>query len=154
MFAVLVSVAAAQPPIPWWENPVANGLTLSEAQRDRINHIVAEFRDRLAQERQEAERAERDLEGVFNSDTVDFPRGAQAIDQLVKARGAFTQDLSWMTMRLRAVLTADQWRELQSKFPQGGRGRDAGRGRRPGPEGSRRGGSPTQFVPRDADSGR
>jgi Spy/CpxP family protein refolding chaperone len=123
--------AVAQPPVAWWENPVANGVQLSDAQKERLNQIVREHRDRLMQKREESERAERELEAVFNADTVDFFRGRQAIDQLTKARTAFTQDLSMMTLKLRAVLTADQWRELQSRRPEG-RG---GRGRGPGPGG-------------------
>ena len=37
-------LAYAQPPVAWWENPVANGLSLSEYQRERINRIVADAR--------------------------------------------------------------------------------------------------------------
>lgn len=131
-----LGVAQAQPPIPWWENPIGNGLVLSEAQRDRINSIVSEFRDRLTMERQDAERAEREFESVVNADTVDSRRGWLAIDQLVKARGVFTKDISTMTLRLRAVLTADQWRTLQErqgarseheKMEHGEKGRPGGR---------------------------
>ena len=137
----------AQPPIAWWENPVANGLTLSDSQRDRINNIVAEFRDRLNQEREDAERAEREFENVVNADTVDYPRGRAAIEQLKQARAVFTQDVSLMTLRLRTVLTTEQWRSLRSRRRgrEGGRegGRDGfkgsrpeGRGRRPSTTGS------------------
>jgi Spy/CpxP family protein refolding chaperone len=144
LIAVLPS-AQAQPPIAWWENPVAHGLTLSDAQRDRINHIVGEYRERLTQERQEAEKAEREFESVVNAETVDFQRGRIAIDLLVKARGVFTQDISQMTLRLRAVLTADQWRSLQSRL--GGRegGREGGKG--PHPEGRGRKGPPVGSQP-------
>lgn len=145
MAVLVLPSAQAQPPIAWWENPVANGLTLSEAQRGRINHIVGEYRDRLNQERQEAERAEREFESVVNAETVDFQRGRIAIDLLVKARGVFTQDVSQMTLRLRAVLTADQWRSLQSR--RGGRegGREGGKG--PHIEGRGRKGPPIGSLP-------
>lgn len=122
----------AQPPIPWWENPVGNGLTLTDSQRERINTIVADFRDRLDQDRKEAERAERELESVFNAERIDWPRGRQVIDQLAKARSALTQDLALMTLRLRAVLTYDQWRTLQARGLTNP-GREGGRGRRPPP---------------------
>lgn len=133
----LAAVAYAQPPFAWWENPVANGLTLSEAQRSLVTQIVGEYRDRLTIERREAERAEREFEAVVNAETVDSQRGRAAIDQLVKARGVFTQDVSQMTLRLRAVLTAEQWRSLQArrsgKEGRGGKGWPEGRGRKGGP---------------------
>ncbi len=121
------------PPVAWWENPVANGLTLTDAQKDRINHIVREHKDRLAAERLEAERAERELEAVFNADTVDMQRGRTVTDQLVKARGELTQDMVRMTLRLRSVLTADQWKSLQdrnaaARATKGGRGRERSQG--------------------------
>jgi Spy/CpxP family protein refolding chaperone len=115
LLTLALGVANAQPPIPWWENPIGNGLVLSDAQRDRVNSIVSEFRDRLTMERQEAERAEREFESVVNADTVDSRRGWIAVEQLVRARSVFTKDISTMTLRLRAVLTADQWRMLQER---------------------------------------
>jgi Spy/CpxP family protein refolding chaperone len=130
-----VAVAFAQPPFAWWENPIANGLTLSEAQRDKIGQIMGEHRDRLTRERQEAERAEREFESVINADTVDWGRGRIAIDQWVKARGVFTEDMARMTLRLRNVLTAEQWHSLQLR--DGGRGREGGKGRPPDERGRR-----------------
>jgi len=107
--ALLCASAWAQPPVAWWENPVANGLTLSDAQRDRINVIVREHRDALMAAREAAEKAERELDAVFNSDTVDYGRGRAAIEQLVQARGDLTRNLARMTLRLRTVLTSEQW---------------------------------------------
>jgi Spy/CpxP family protein refolding chaperone len=101
--------------VAWWENPVANGLTLSEEQKHRINHIVREHREQLATDRQDVERAERDLESVFNADVVDFQRGRIVTEQLAKVRGQLTQDMVRMTLRLRSVLTAEQWKSLQDR---------------------------------------
>jgi Spy/CpxP family protein refolding chaperone len=116
------------PPVAWWENPVANGLTLNDAQKEKINSIVREYRDRLVSKRQEVERAERELEGVFNAETVDFPHGRAVTDQLVKARGELTHEMVRMTLRLRAVLTTEQWRTLQDRNAVG----RSGKGSRPG----------------------
>lgn len=116
------------PPVAWWENPVANGLTLSDSQKEKISLIVREHRDRLVSKRQEVERAERELEGVFNAETVDFPHGRAVTDQLLKARGELTHEMVRMTLRLRTVLTTEQWRTLQDRNAMG-RG---GKGPRPG----------------------
>jgi Spy/CpxP family protein refolding chaperone len=133
--ALLATAAYAQRPIPWWENPVANGLTLSDAQWTQVTQILSESRDRLAAERREAERAERDFEAAVNAEAVDAQRGRAAIDRLVKARSIFTQDFSQMTLRLRAVLTTEQWRSLQTRrVGREGKGpRPEGRGRKGGP---------------------
>ncbi len=137
LMLIAAGLAFAQRPFAWWENPVANGLTLSEAQRSLVTQIVSEYRDRLTFERREAERAEREFEAAVNAETVDSQRGRVAIDQLVKARSVFTQDVSQMTLRLRTVLTSDQWRTLQvrrsGKEGREGKGRPEGRGRKGGP---------------------
>lgn len=127
---LLASVPAlAQPPVAWWENPVANGLTLSDVQKERINGILRDHRDALTSARDAAERAEQDLDTIYNAEAIDWARARAAIDQLVKARADLTQNLARMTLRLRAVLTIDQWRTLQGR---GATGR-AGKGRGPGP---------------------
>jgi Spy/CpxP family protein refolding chaperone len=128
LMVAALPAAFAQPPIAWWENPVANGLTLSEAQQSRINEILREYSSRLTAERWEAERAEREFERVINAETMDYQQGQAAIDRLVKARGVFTEDFSQFTLVLRAVLTADQWSSLQNR--RGGRGREGGKGPR------------------------
>ncbi|MEO8098215.1 MAG: periplasmic heavy metal sensor [Acidobacteriota bacterium] len=124
-------------PIAWWENPVASGLNLTENQRTRINKIVADHRDRIVAARIDAESAERELEAVYNSEVVDWARGSFAIDRLVKARGEVTKDISEMTLRLRKVLTLEQWRTLLARQEDArpGEGREGGRegiGRRGG----------------------
>lgn len=121
----IAPLAVAQPPIPWWENPVGNGLTLTESQWDRVKRILAECRDRIDQERADVERAELEMENIFNGERIDWPRARPAIDQLAKARSILTQDLTTMTLRLRSVLTVDQWRTLQAR---GATGRPKGRG--------------------------
>jgi Spy/CpxP family protein refolding chaperone len=133
--------AWGQPPVAWWENPVANGLTLTETQRDSINAIVREHQDSLRAARQAAEKAERELDAIYNADTVDLARGRAAIEDLVKARAELTRNLARMTLRLRAVLTVEQWRMLQSR---GAVGRGRGPGRIPGGGRGRRGGPPPQ----------
>ncbi|MEI9811206.1 MAG: periplasmic heavy metal sensor [Acidobacteriota bacterium] len=145
--ALLLLVAAAvfagaqpRPPFsPWWENPVANGLDLTEAQTKRVQDIAKEFNVKAVQLREAVDKAERDLEAVFNADTVDWQKGRQAIEQLVAVRSELTRDLARMTLRMRAVLSIDQWRTLQIREamnPGPGRGKGRGRGFRPPPNGS------------------
>lgn len=141
----LAAPLSAQAPIAWWENPVAAGLNLTDEQRSRVSGIAREFRQRLVLKREETNRAEREFEEVFNADVVDSERGNAAIERLAKARAELTRDVSQMTLRMRAVLTTEQWRELQSQRAERGKGPQKGRGsgfRAPPPSGG------GQFAPK------
>jgi len=132
--ALLAPVAAnAQGPrgglFPWWDSPMVGGLDLTDAQRAEIRSVIQEYRGRMMEVRGAVQKAESDLEAVFNDDTVDQRRGSEAIDRLTKARADMTKSVSEMSLRMRAVLTAQQWQELQRRQrEQGSRMENAGRG--------------------------
>jgi Spy/CpxP family protein refolding chaperone len=105
--------------MPWWENPLASGLMLTETQRVRIQEIVRDYRDALTGLRADVEEAEAALEDVFNDDFVDQRRGTAAIDRLARTRAELTRAVSEMTLKLRAVLTPQQWQELQRRGQEG-----------------------------------
>ena len=108
----------------------------------RSARVVQEYRGRMMEIRGAVQKAESDLDQVFNEDTVDQRRGSEAIDRLTKARADMTKSVSEMSLRMRAVLTSQQWQELQrrqreqqaSRIENAGRGsgpqRGPGRGRR------------------------
>ena len=84
--------------------------------------------------RKSIESADRDLEAVFNNENpVDHRKAGEAIERLAGARGDMTRALSQMSLKLRTVLTAEQWQELQRRqpgrlgFPTGGRRGPGGR---------------------------
>jgi Spy/CpxP family protein refolding chaperone len=111
----------AQPPrgfFPWWDSPVAKDLNLSEDQTKQIRSVVREYRSKLIAQRAAVEKAEGEFEDQFNDDLFDQRRAGDALERLITARGDMTRSLSQMTLRLRAVLTADQYRELQKRRPQ------------------------------------
>lgn len=108
----------AQPmrgPRPWWDSSVAQDLNLSDAQTKQIRATVQEFRTRMFDLRATVNKAESDLEAVFNEDSVDQRKANDAIEHLVAARGDLTRATSQMEVRLRTLLTAQQWQELQKK---------------------------------------
>lgn len=146
------AVLSAQGPrggfFPWWDGPMVSGLDLTDAQRTEIRAVIREYRGRLVEVRDAVQKAEAALDAVFNEETVDQRRGAEAIDHLTKARADMTKSVSEMSLRMRAVLTAQQWQELQrrqqeqgSRIESAGRGsgpqRGAGRGRRLAKAGSK-----------------
>jgi Spy/CpxP family protein refolding chaperone len=121
---------------PWWNNPVANGINnLTDVQSKQISATVAEYRDRLRDLYAQVNTAESGLEEIFNQETIDQRKADQAVDLLANARGDLTRTLSQMSLKLRTVLTAEQWQDLQNRQ----RDRNAGRG---GPGLRRRGPGP------------
>ena len=99
----------------WWDNPVANGLNLSEAQNKQIRSIVAEYRTRLIDLRANEEKAQGDFQDVFNDAPADQRRANDAIDRLSSARSEMTKTISQMSLKMRNVLTAEQWQQLRAR---------------------------------------
>ena len=62
-------------------------------------------------------RAEQNLEDQFNSDPVDQTKTNQAIEQLIAARTDLTRSLTELSLKLRVLLTAQQWQQLQRLRP-------------------------------------
>ena len=103
---------------PWWDSPVVQDLNLTEAQQTEIRATVKEYRDRVVDIRKAIESADRDLEAVFNNENpVDQRKASEAIERLAGARGDMTRALSQMSLKLRTVLSAEQWQELQRRQP-------------------------------------
>jgi len=136
----------------WWDSPIVNGLDLTDAQRTQIRSVIREYRGRMMEVRGAVQKAEGDLDAVFNEDTVDQRRGSEAIDRLTKARADMTRSVSEMSLRMRAVLTTQQWQELQRR-QQGSRVENAGRGSGPqrgGGRGRRLAKATSKDAPKDA----
>lgn len=101
----------------WWDSPVAKDLNLTDAQTRQIRQTVREYRKRLIDARANMEKAEIDLEDIFNEDTIDQRRGQEAVERLGSSRAELTKAMSEMSLRLRAILSVDQWNELQKRRP-------------------------------------
>lgn len=149
----------AQPPrgfFPWWDSPIAKDLNLSDDQTKQIRTVVQEYRPKLIDQRATVVKAEGEFEDQFNDELFDQRRAADALERLITARGDMTRSLSQMSLRLRAVLTADQYKELQKRRPQMRPGqmmrdmqkrRQDGSGNGPGRQGSPNGPPPNQPPP-------
>lgn len=99
----------------WWDGPLASDINLTMDQKRQIRLIVREYRDRLIDLRGAAQKADGDLEDAFNNEKLDAQRANELIDRLAAARGELTRTLSQMNLKLRLVLTREQWRELQNR---------------------------------------
>lgn len=105
----------------WWESPLAADLNLSDDQVKQIRATVSQYRGRLSDLRGAVGRAEQEVQNAFNEETVDQKRAGDAIEQLVTARGELFRATSQMDLKLRAILTAEQWQDLQARQRGGAR---------------------------------
>jgi Spy/CpxP family protein refolding chaperone len=122
LLALMLTVLPALAQLPrgvfnWWDSPIAKDLNLSEEQRRQIRTIVREYRPKLIDQRAAVEKAEADFEDTFNEEAFDQRRAGDALERLVTARGDLMRAFSQMSLRLRALLTPEQYRELQKRRP-------------------------------------
>jgi Spy/CpxP family protein refolding chaperone len=102
----------------WWSRPeIARNLNLSRGQRQQIREAVKEFRPHLLDVRLQVNQAEQDLAQQFDRNPVDPARTNQAIERLVTARSDLTRTLTQLSLRLRLVLSEQQWQQLQQSRP-------------------------------------
>jgi Spy/CpxP family protein refolding chaperone len=123
VFTLFLIGACCMPALPqnranfaWWNSEVVTDLNLSDAQRQQIRDTVASYRPKLIDARAEMQKAQGDLQDVLNSDHVDAAQAAPVIDKLAKAQAESTRVFTEMSIRLRAVLTLEQWRELVKRW--------------------------------------
>lgn len=118
---VAAGCALAQMPkgiYAWWSRPeIAKDLNLTPAQRQQIRTTVQQYRAHLLNVRSEVERAEQALADEFNREPIDPNKTNEAIDRLVDARSDLTRTLTQLSLKLRLLLTEQQWQELQRRRP-------------------------------------
>lgn len=100
---------------PWWDQPIAKNLNLTEAQKAEVKSVVREYRTKLIEQRAALEKAEAELQYLFDDDNVDAKRANQAIEDLANARLNLTRTFSQVFLKVRLVLTPQQWHELQKR---------------------------------------
>jgi Spy/CpxP family protein refolding chaperone len=102
----------------WWSRPqIARDLNLSPPQREQIRATVQQFRPHLLNVRAAVNQAERALADQFNRNPVDPAKTNEAIERLVDARSDLTRTLTRLSLKLRLVLSEQQWEELQRRRP-------------------------------------
>ena len=102
----------------WWSRPeIRRDLKLTPQQQRQIQATVKDYRPHLIDIRAEVEKAEIDLQTQFDQTPVDAARANQAIEHLIAVRSDLTRTLSELSLKLRMVLTEQQWQELQRRRP-------------------------------------
>jgi len=106
----------------WWSRPeIARDLNLSPVQREQIRATVREYRPHLLNVRAAVNQAEQALADQFNSNPVNPAKANEAIERLVDARSDLTRTLTQLSLKLRLLLTEEQWQELQRRRPGAGK---------------------------------
>jgi Spy/CpxP family protein refolding chaperone len=116
----------------------ARDLNLTEAQEKQITATCKEFSKKVYDLRDASNKAEAELQAAFDESPVDAVKSNNAIEHLTATRSDLFRATSQMALKIRTVLTDEQWQELKKRERRGGRGRPGG------PEGGwRRGGGPS-----------
>lgn len=103
----------------WWNRPeIARDLKLTPLQREQIRATVRQYRPHLLNVRVSVDQAEQSLATQFDRSPVDPAKTNEAIERLVDARSDLTRTLSQLSLKLRLILTEEQWQELQRRRPQ------------------------------------
>jgi Spy/CpxP family protein refolding chaperone len=102
----------------WWNRPeIARNLNLTPTQREQIRAVVQQYRPHLLNVRSEVDQAEQALAEQFDRNPVNAAKTNEAIERLVDARSDLTRTLTQLSLKLRLVLTEQQWEELQRRRP-------------------------------------
>lgn len=149
--AFFVSVASAQMPGPRPGGEVCRPgrqvpeLKLNEAQQAQIASICKDSSKRIFDLRESWRKAETDLQAAFDESPVDQTKSNAAIERLVAARADLFRATSQMDLKIRTVLTDEQWQELKKHQRRGPAGRPGGPDwRRGGPKNPPSTGQPQQ----------
>jgi Spy/CpxP family protein refolding chaperone len=109
------SMLAAQR--PWWDGDLSKNANLSEAQQNQILQIRKEFRPHMREVQGAVMKADAELAAAFNEEPVDQAKANDAINRLAAARAEATRTVSQFSLKLRTVLTAQQWQDMQRAHP-------------------------------------
>ncbi len=102
----------------WWGRPeIIKDLNLTAAQRQQIRATVQQYRAHLLNVRSEVDHADQELAEQFDREPIDPNKANEAIERLVDARSDLTRTLTQLSLKLRLVLTEQQWQELQRRRP-------------------------------------
>jgi Spy/CpxP family protein refolding chaperone len=122
LFAAGLSAQMPKGIYAWWSRPeIARDLNLSPSQREQIRATVQQYRPHLLNVRAAVNQAEQALTDQFDRNPVNPAKTNEAIERLVDARSDLTRTLTQLSLKLRLILTEEQWQELQRRRPADGK---------------------------------
>jgi Spy/CpxP family protein refolding chaperone len=122
----------------WWNNPdVAQKLNLTDDQKQAMDQILLAHREKLVDLRGNLEKAELTMEPLMQADQPNEAQILSQIDTVAQARAELEKANARFLLALRAKLSPDQWKQLQTIRQEHRQMRRDG-----GPGGMRRPGAP------------
>jgi len=102
------------PPGRWWERPqVAEQLALTAEQKARLESLSVENARGMIDIKAAVEKAELDLRVVAEAEPFDAAKVRAAFRTVQQARTRLENERFEALLRVREVLSADQWRQLR-----------------------------------------
>lgn len=92
--------------------PLMREAGLSEAQMRQFSEIYQANRHSLIDDRAEVEKKEGDLQVLLDAPQVDLAQAEKAVDALLAARNRLSKTTTMMMVRMRQVVTQEQWRKM------------------------------------------
>ena len=115
MLPAMVLAQGPRGPRPWWDSEIRQDLNLSDTQMGQIRQTQKEFRPRMKELRAEVMKVESELDALYNQDPVDQAKANDAINRLSAAHAELNKAVSQMDLKLRMILTMQQWQDLKQK---------------------------------------
>lgn len=102
----------------WWKNSeVVQKVGLSEDQVTRMEKIFQDYRLKLIDQHAALQKEEVQMEPLVESDTPDETKIVAQIDRVANARASLEKSNALMMLGIRKVMTAEQWKKLQTLTP-------------------------------------
>ena len=99
----------------WWNNPdVAQKLNLTDDQKQAMDQILLAHREKLVDLRGNLEKAELAMEPLMQADQPNESQILAQIDSVAQARAELEKANARFLLALRAKLSSDQWKQLQT----------------------------------------
>jgi Spy/CpxP family protein refolding chaperone len=99
----------------WWNNPKAiERLKLTDEQRKTFDNILLEHREKLIDLRASLQKAELALEPLMSDDQPNEAKILAQIDKVAQARAELEKANAGFLLAIRAKLTPEQWKLIQT----------------------------------------
>ncbi len=102
----------------WWKNSdMVKAVGLNDSQVQQMEKIFQDYRLKLIDQHAALQKEEVQMEPLIESDSPDETKIVAQIDRVANARAALEKSNALMMLGIRKVMTADQWKTLQSLTP-------------------------------------
>jgi Spy/CpxP family protein refolding chaperone len=100
----------------WWNDPgTVEKLKLTDVQRKSMDDVLLEHREKLVDLRGSLEKAELEMEPMMGGDQPNEAKILAQIDKVAQARAELEKANARFLLAIRAKLTPEQWKLLQSE---------------------------------------